>query len=156
MSVEKTSLCVREICEKNQVDGITITGGDPMNQSEEVHELLCNIADLKKEILLYTGYTREKLFEIPKGKEIVDIVDVLIDGKYIEELNDNAIPLRGSTNQNIYYKNKSVENKYIDYLKKGRQLQNFYCQDYMLSLGIHNRGETNGDYAKMAKRNGDF
>ena len=130
---------IKTICDKNQVDGITSTGGDPFFQIDELYHLLTEISELKKEILVFTGYTIDQISEMKRGKEILDFVDVLIDGKYMEDLNENNCALRGSSNQKIYYKNAVVEERYRSYIKKGRQLQQFYFDNHILSIGIHDR-----------------
>lgn len=85
--------------------GLTITGGDPLAHYnyEEVLELVKNlksdIPDLN--IWVYTGYYYDEL--IDDGKlEIFDYIDVLVDGRFEEELKDSALEWRGSSNQNIW------------------------------------------------------
>ena len=85
--------------------GLTITGGDPLAHYnyEEVLELVKNlkndIPDLN--IWVYTGYYYDEL--IDDGKlEIFDYIDVMVDGRFEEELKDSALEWRGSSNQNIW------------------------------------------------------
>ena len=56
----------------------------------------------------YTGYTLEELLEHndPYELELLEEIDVLVDGKYIEELKDPELRFRGSTNQRIINLNK--------------------------------------------------
>ena len=56
----------------------------------------------------YTGYTLEELLEHndPYKLELLEEIDVLVDGKYIEELKDLELRFRGSTNQRIINLNK--------------------------------------------------
>ena len=97
---------------KDYVDGITLSGGDPLCQDEtglnEVLEIIQWVREEfpKKNIWIYTGYVYEELNDLQK--KIVDSCDVLVDGPYKEELRDIAhCPFRGSTNQRIIY----IENK---------------------------------------------
>lgn len=55
------------------------------------------------EVYLWTGYYYEELQKMnnPKVQAILDMIDVLIDGPYIESKRDVSLPLRGSLNQNI-------------------------------------------------------
>lgn len=56
-------------------------------------------------IYVWTGYTYEELLRSndPKMKGILDTIDCLIDGPYIDELRDLTLEMRGSSNQNIIY-----------------------------------------------------
>lgn len=131
--------CMKKVYETNQVDGITFTGGDPLLQSEELLELVKKIKQDKLEILVYTGYEQKDIQKMDRGRELLDNIDVLIDGKYIDELNIDNLALRGSSNQNIIIMNNSIKDKYETYILEGRKLENFYMKDYMVSVGIHNR-----------------
>lgn len=103
--------------DKDYIDGITISGGDPLCQDDEG---LCELAtlilwvkeEINKTVWIYTGYIYEDLMkEIEDNpnserskslKVILKNADVLVDGPYIEELRDIAhTPFRGSTNQRI-------------------------------------------------------
>ena len=102
-------------------------------------ELLKNITD---DILVYTGFTLEetkKVFLTSDWEKFCRFVSVLIDGSYINDLNDNKISLRGSTNQNIIYFNKLKKATYEAYLHEGRKIQNVYYDNNLISVGIHNR-----------------
>ena len=90
---------------KPYIKGLTISGGDPLDRSnDELLELLNLCKEIKdncpnKDIWIYTGYTFEELNELQK--EILNYCDVLVDGPYIEELRDLSLPFRGSSNQHI-------------------------------------------------------
>lgn len=58
-------------------------------------------------IFLWTGYTLEQLMETNKGiiREILNLIDILIDGPFIEEQKDLSLRLRGSKNQKIWIRN---------------------------------------------------
>jgi anaerobic ribonucleoside-triphosphate reductase activating protein len=101
-----------EWLKRDYVDGITFSGGDPLDQDNDG---LCELYNIikwvrnnfpKKTIWLYTGYTKEEIDESNNymRKKVVDSLDVLVDGPYKEELRDIAhCPFRGSTNQRIIY-----------------------------------------------------
>lgn len=59
-------------------------------------------------IYVWTGYTLEELLRINNNyiKPILGLINVLIDGPYIEEQRDITLPLRGSRNQNVLYKGR--------------------------------------------------
>ena len=90
-------------------DGLTLSGGDPLYPMNR-HEIttLCEVykkALPHKTIWLYTGYTYEQI----KDLEVMKYVDVLVDGRYVEELNDENYPWAGSTNQRVIDVQKSLE-----------------------------------------------
>ena len=108
------------------VDGITISGGEPLLQSEALNQLL-ELIDDRLDVILYTGFKFEEI----ENLEIINKIDLLIDGEYIEELNNDA-PLIGSINQRVfvlsergiplveYMKNK--ENREIEIDIKGEEV----------------------------------
>ena len=128
--------------DNKKADGITITGGDPLEQPEELEELLKGLHSFCSDILLYTGYEYLELENILGAEYLKNLrknVSVLIDGRYIDDKNDNKSTLIGSVNQNIIYFDESVREKYEDYIRKGRQVQNVYYGNSLMSVGIHNK-----------------
>lgn len=85
------------------VDGITLSGGDPLYQPEIVEELTTALKKYYKgtlSIWLYTGFVLDEDFEDTKGLyKTIRNIDVIVDGLYIEELKDYSQAFRGSTNQ---------------------------------------------------------
>ncbi len=124
-----------------QVDGITITGGEPFIQYHELSKLVRLLNQVGVEdILIYTGYTLNQLIEmnIKDIDEILDSISVLIDGKYVDKLNDNKA-LRGSSNQNINILNPRFKRKY-DYLQtQNRKVQNVFYSNKLMTIGIPNK-----------------
>ncbi len=123
-------------------DGITISGGDPLEQKEEILALLETTQEVTKDILVYTGYTIEEIEDAWDADEVASLkknIAVLIDGPYLEEENREDVVLRGSGNQRILYFKKEYIPVYEDYLKKGRKIQNVFMGKQMVSVGIHNR-----------------
>lgn len=138
---------ITEYIGNETVDGITITGGDPLEQPEELKELLEGLHIFSHDILLYTGYEYNELQEQLGSaylEKLRENVSVLIDGRYIDYKNDNKSALIGSVNQNIIYFDENVREKYENYIKNGRRVQNIYYGKSLMSVGIHNkeRGET--------------
>ena len=97
---------------KDYVDGLTLSGGDPLfcDNISEITEL-CKQTKEKfpnKTIWLYTGFDFEKI----KNLEVIKYVDVVVDGRFIEEKKDTTLAFRGSSNQRIIDAQKSLsENK---------------------------------------------
>lgn len=87
--------------ENDYISGLTLSGGDPLFESnrETILELVKEVKSKypHKTIWLYTGYKWEDI----KDLEIMKYIDILIDGKFIKELSDSKLMWRGSSNQNI-------------------------------------------------------
>jgi anaerobic ribonucleoside-triphosphate reductase activating protein len=88
----------------DRIDGLTFSGGEPMEQAAGLAALI-HLARRQKELNLicFTGYRYERLRKNPPNQGVADLlaeIDVLIDGPYIEALND-AVGLRGSSNQRV-------------------------------------------------------
>ena len=99
--------------DNSSVRGITILGGEPM-EPENQRELLPFLQRFKarfpeKSVWLYTGNTYEELTaEVGSNPKAIDItrsllnlVDILVDGRYVEELKSLGLRFRGSSNQRI-------------------------------------------------------
>ncbi len=86
---------------KKYISGITLSGGDPLFEGNRRDILvLCKyIRELfpNKNIWLYTGYTYEEVSDL----EIMDYIDILVDGPYVEKLRDTSLKWRGSSNQRV-------------------------------------------------------
>jgi anaerobic ribonucleoside-triphosphate reductase activating protein len=98
---------VKEVFKKltvsRNIEGVTLLGGEPFDQAEALVELSKQLRERRLSILAYSGRTIQELKE--KGgacRELVELCDLLIDGKYIRA---KAAPLlwRGSTNQNVHF-----------------------------------------------------
>ena len=82
-------------------DGVTILGGEPFAQVEGVLLLVRMLRLLGVHVTIYSGYTLVTLLKRPVAREILNRVDVLVDGPYVAALADGAGEWRGSTNQRI-------------------------------------------------------
>lgn len=132
ITIENIMKLIHRIADEKDVDGFTITGGDPMLQYDDLTALITELKQINSDILVYTGYTVEEL----KGKSLNGI-SVLIDGRYVEELNDNSL-LRGSSNQKIHILEEAQREKYEAYLASAtNEIQNFTTADGTVSVGIH-------------------
>ena len=95
-------LLVEEI-KNSSTTGVTISGGDPFEQPREIFSLLENISllDLKDGVIVFTGYTLEEIKKDCQLERCLKYIDVLIDGRYVDELRISS-GLFGSSNQNVY------------------------------------------------------
>ncbi|MCM1028928.1 MAG: anaerobic ribonucleoside-triphosphate reductase activating protein [Pseudoflavonifractor sp.] len=80
---------------------VTLSGGDPAYQPEEAAELARAIRHGGHTVWLYTGFTFEELMASPTRRALLEAVDVVVDGPFIEALRDVKLQFRGSSNQRI-------------------------------------------------------
>lgn len=96
---------VEKIKRNELIDGVTISGGEPFCQTRSVIELVKKLKDLKYHIIIYSGFTLEQLIEkSKKDKNIIDLlnlIDILIDGRFEKDKRDYSLKFRGSSNQRI-------------------------------------------------------
>ncbi len=153
ISVEKAAALLRRLWREKKPEGLTITGGEPFDQATALDAVLEGLEEDPGDVLLYTGYQREELLADPHRRRLLARADVLIDGPYLEERNVPSAVLRGSENQRIFFRNARIEEKYREYLEKGRQIQNFVYDYRILSVGIHSRGTRteHGEKQEMTK-----
>ncbi len=124
------------------IDGITISGGDPLEQKEELLQLTESLQRITEDIAVYTGYIWNELLDIWCSEDLERLkksVAVLIDGPYVEELNKKKVVLRGSSNQRIIFFKNKYRSLYEEYLQQGRKIQNVYMGNQLISVGIHNQ-----------------
>ena len=141
ISVNQLASIIEGLACDHGIDGFTISGGEPMNQAKELEELIERLSDISFDILIYTGYRLQELKEMNNRaiESVLAKISVLVDGEYIEELNDSTF-LRGSSNQKVHVLNPKYQEKYDQYLKTGRnQIQNFTTTNGVVSVGIHHK-----------------
>ena len=143
---------IYSISESHVVDGFTFTGGEPFQQAQSLKKIIEKIKRISTDILVYSGYT---LLELKEKKDenidfILNNVAVLIDGKYINELN-SELPLRGSSNQKIWIFDADYEEKYREIMNQPNKIQNFMSKDGIISVGIHKKGY-NEELKKVVKQ----
>jgi len=99
---EMTTDEIMKIIEADPYADVTFSGGDPMYQAEGFIELARAIRErTNKTIWCYTGFTYEALLKMPKQRELLELIDVLVDGPFVESLRDPDLLFRGSSNQRI-------------------------------------------------------
>ena len=102
--------------EKDYIKGITFSGGDPLHKQNR-EDILKVAKEIKlkfpkKDIWLYTGYTWEEINDL----DIIQYIDILVDGRFIEELADEQLHWRGSSNQRVIdVKRTLIEDKIVHY-----------------------------------------
>jgi anaerobic ribonucleoside-triphosphate reductase activating protein len=94
------------------LSGVTFSGGEPFVQAEAAARIAGYVQSWKINLWVYTGYLWEKLLleiDKPGYRDLMNLVDVIVDGPYREELRNLALPYRGSQNQRIILVRQSLE-----------------------------------------------
>ncbi len=91
-----------EIIEADPYANVTFSGGDPMYQAEGFTELARAIRHkTQKTIWCYTGFTFEAIAQMPRYRQLLQELDVLVDGPFVKALRDEDLLFRGSSNQRL-------------------------------------------------------
>ena len=102
---------VVELCK--DVEGITLHGGEPLDQAEGVLEIIKLLKENNKTVILFTGYKFKEL-ETLHQKLSWKLSDLVVSGRYEQEKRNIYLQFRGSTNQRVYrhkgkYKNYNIK-----------------------------------------------
>jgi len=108
-----TAAIMREIV-SDPFANVTFTGGDPMFQPEGFLELAMAIKhETKKTIWCYSGFVFESLMKKEVSCRLLENIDVLVDGPFIEAQKDNDLIFRGSRNQRLIDVKRSLKEKMV-------------------------------------------
>lgn len=127
---------VEKIKKVQNLEGITISGGEPFMQAEQISELIQKIKDFNPFVnyIVYSGFKLDRL-KWNAAKKLLKEIDVLIDGLYVNKLNNNK-GIRGSTNQKIHF----ITNRLIDHKRyfeeKERNQEKHRKKDGILFVGL--------------------
>lgn len=88
----------------NDIEGITVLGGEPFEQPDDLLELLRTAKQRNLSTIVFTGYNYLELINQFKPLDhFKEYIDVLIDGFYDETLRSFSVPMIGSINQKYYF-----------------------------------------------------
>lgn len=100
-----TSDIIAEIKKNPLLQGVTLSGGEPLLQIAPAAEIASAAKAIGLNVWLYTGY---RLEDIPTdADELLKSVDVVVDGEYIETQRDLTLAFRGSKNQRVICLNEA-------------------------------------------------
>lgn len=120
---EKAKQEIFEQLKQKYISGITFSGGDPLHENniDELYQLILDIKGTfpEKTLWLYTGYTWEELFDFTNNsrknvmrRNIIYLCNVVVDGKYIQQLRDVSLHWCGSSNQRVIDVQRSIQSLY--------------------------------------------
>jgi anaerobic ribonucleoside-triphosphate reductase activating protein len=115
--VTEIATILREIDKNPLLSGVTFSGGEPFCQAEGFVSLARGIKERGLHIVAFSGYSYEELIELAakpgtEGEAIgnlLDLTDMLIDGRFVLALRDLTLSFRGSQNQRLIDMNKTRE-----------------------------------------------
>lgn len=83
--------------------GITLSGGEPFLQPDELIPIAKEVKERGKDVVIYTGYTLEELTAMQNSSadELLSYCDILVDGPFILAQRDLTLTFKGSRNQRI-------------------------------------------------------
>lgn len=128
VTLEKLLDIVKEAKDKYGIEGVTLSGGEPSLQSgliafnNEIHKIGLGV-------IMFSGKPKDML-----NPELVNSVDLLIDGPFLETKKDSSRVLLGSTNKNLSF----ITNRYIneaDYFNNQVAIEEVTAEDYIFING---------------------
>ena len=121
---------------------VVISGGEPFRQPRALDELTRFIKEYtggKTGLMIYTGMTYEQLADSTKTvKKILDRTDLLVDGEYIQKL-DDGLPYRGSSNQRMLFLTERYSRDKLT--AKERSVRMYIDANSLVMDGIPSAGE---------------
>lgn len=102
---------IKEIDENPLLYGVTFSGGEPFMQAKNLIPIAKHIKEKGMEIACYTGFLFEQLIggRIPYAKELLQYIDILIDGKFVLSQRSLNLKFKGSKNQRTIDVQKSIK-----------------------------------------------
>jgi anaerobic ribonucleoside-triphosphate reductase activating protein len=107
---------IDDVLKNPMIKGVTFSGGDPLERAEEFAYMAKKFKEKNLNIWSYTGYTFEyiinNLDKISGWRDLINNIDVLVDGKFEKDMMEDGLRFRGSINQRIIDVRKTLkENK---------------------------------------------
>jgi len=120
-----------------EIRGLTISGGEPILQANALMNLIQAAKAARDiDVILFTGYYLENLQAFPVTSsvhQLLDLLDVIIDGPYVSALNDNQ-GMRGSSNQRVIHLTNRLQG--IDFTRHPRQTEIQIIDGELLFVGV--------------------
>lgn len=116
-----TEKIIVQIRKNPLLDGVTFSGGEPFCQTQALCEIASAVKASGMNVVTYTGYTFEQLLENADETngylKLLECTDILIDGRFVQELKTLDADFRGSSNQRILDCRESLrQGKAVEYV----------------------------------------
>lgn len=113
----------KKIIEQSDIEGITLSGGEPMMQASILTKLLSEIKAARPDlnIICFTGFRFTQL-QWPESQQLLKYIDVIICGLYVDALNNNK-GLRGSINQEVIFLSDKLKQHEESFLSGAREIE---------------------------------
>ena len=115
--VVDTDELFRECVDDPLNKGVTFSGGEPFSQAKELYELGKRFKERGYSLWCYTGWTMKELWEMAESEyhvgKLLSVIDVLVDGRFIEERKSLSLPFRGSENQRLIDMKATLEENMV-------------------------------------------
>ena len=134
-----TDEVIEAVLSLNDIEGITVSGGEPFLQIGALYYLLKTIKEKSDlGVIVYSGYRMDELraMHIPEVTAIItELTDIIIDGEYVDALNDGKA-LKGSSNQVVNY----ISDRYLPYKalyeQGSRDAEVYATENEMFLVGV--------------------
>lgn len=108
---------IKDIKNNPFIKGVTFSGGDCLEQADKFAYMGKKLKELGLNIWCYTGYTYEYILENKDRRagwsDLLDNIDVLVDGKFQQDKQDSALRYKGSSNQRIINIKESLKSNKV-------------------------------------------
>lgn len=108
---------IKDVLKNPMIKGVTFSGGDPFERAEEFAYMAKSFKDNKLNVWSYTGYTFEEIINnLDKRsgwRDLINNIDVLVDGKFDKNKMEDGLRFRGSSNQRIIDVKESLKSEKI-------------------------------------------
>lgn len=130
-------LLAQELMSDPAITGLTLSGGEPMLQAAALARLVYQARQLRDiDVICFSGFRLQTLIQNPPSpgvEGLLQSIDVLIDGPYLEPKNDNQ-GLRGSSNQHIHYFSDRLRSFNFDQASRKVEIEVFDGQAFMIGI----------------------
>ena len=93
---------VGQILETRDIEGVTFTGGEPFAQARALARVGRAAREAGLSVFVFTGFELDELTR-PRDRELLEVTDVVVAGRYIEQQRALGLPWRGSSNQRVHF-----------------------------------------------------
>ena len=130
---------VRNAVEKYGIEGITLTGGEPLDQADVLEELVNRARnETGLNVFMFTGYKKDEL-ESDAQMRVWELSDIVVSGRFAIELLETKHPWKGSSNQDVIFNNPQMK----CFLPKERIVEVFIDEEGEVKMTGVVRGEEN-------------